>query len=81
MFSVLVLFFGRLLQENLLIEVRYNFYHICIIFLDISGLQVSIEVVNNDLRPTIPKKTPENFAKLIRKSWVIFNIYSSSRKF
>jgi mitogen-activated protein kinase kinase kinase 9 len=36
---------------------------------NISGLQVSIEVVNNDLRPTIPKKTPENFAKLVRKCW------------
>lgn len=36
---------------------------------DLSGLQVSIEVLNNDLRPPIPKKTPENFAKLMRRCW------------
>ncbi len=32
---------------------------------------MSIQVVNNNLRPEIPKKTPENFQRLIRKCWVI----------
>lgn len=39
------------------------------IYLDLSGLQVSIEVLNNDLRPPIPKKTPENYSKLMRRCW------------
>ena len=39
------------------------------LFIDLSGLQVSIEVLNNDLRPQIPKKTPENYARLIKKCW------------
>ena len=30
---------------------------------------MSLEVVNNDLRPTIPKNTPEMFAKLMKKCW------------
>lgn len=30
---------------------------------------MSLEVLNNDLRPPIPKKTPECFAKLMRKCW------------
>jgi len=38
--------------------------------IEISGLQVSIEVVNNDLRPSIPKKTPDGWAKLMKKCWV-----------
>ncbi len=38
-------------------------------FKHLSGLQVSLEVLNNDLRPPIPKKTPEPFAKLMRKCW------------
>ena len=42
---------------------------------NISGQQVSVEVLNNDLRPTIPKKTPENFAKLMRKCWVFFPLF------
>lgn len=37
--------------------------------LDLTGLQVSIEVLNNDMRPTIPKKTPDAFAKLMKKCW------------
>ena len=36
---------------------------------DLSGLQVSIEVLNNDLRPPIPKKTPESYVKLMRRCW------------
>jgi hypothetical protein len=36
---------------------------------DLTGLEVSIEVVNNDLRPNIPKKTPETFARLMKKCW------------
>lgn len=30
---------------------------------------MSIEVLNNDYRPSIPKKTPEPFAKLTRRCW------------
>lgn len=30
---------------------------------------MSIEVLNNDLRPNIPKKTPEAFARLMKKCW------------
>ena len=37
--------------------------------LDLSGLQVSIEVLNNDLRPPIPKKMPECYVKLMKKCW------------
>lgn len=39
------------------------------VILDKSGLQVSIEVVNNDLRPPIPKKTPDGWIKLMKKCW------------
>jgi len=28
-----------------------------------------MEVLNKDLRPQIPKKTPESFAKLMRRCW------------
>jgi len=28
-----------------------------------------MEVLNNDLRPPVPKKTPDSFAKLMRKCW------------
>lgn len=38
-------------------------------YIDLSGLQVSMEVLNNDLRPPVPKKTPEVFAKLMRRCW------------
>lgn len=30
---------------------------------------MSIEVLNNDLRPPIPKKTPESYVKLMRRCW------------
>lgn len=30
---------------------------------------MSIEVVNNDLRPPIPKKTPDSWIKLMKKCW------------
>jgi len=36
---------------------------------NINGVQVSIEVVQNDLRPNIPKKTPEMFVRLMRRCW------------
>lgn len=36
---------------------------------DISGAQVSLEVVNNNLRPKIPKNTPEHFARLMIRCW------------
>lgn len=38
--------------------------------LDIIGSKVSIEVVENNLRPDIPAKTPDAYAKLMRKCWV-----------
>jgi len=70
----LVLCFGKLLLENLHIEVIIDIVNeIKTILLDINGVQVSIEVVQNDLRPNIPKKTPEMFQRLMRKCWVIFN--------
>ena len=28
-----------------------------------------MEVLNKDMRPPIPKKTPEGFSKLMRKCW------------
>ena len=28
-----------------------------------------MEVLNNGLRPSIPKKTPENWVKLMRRCW------------
>jgi mitogen-activated protein kinase kinase kinase 9 len=37
--------------------------------IDLTGLQVSIEVLNNDMRPVIPKKTPECWIKLMKKCW------------
>ena len=52
MFLVMVLFYGRLHQDNLLSNVRFK------LIIDLTGLQVSIEVLNNDMRPPIPKKTP-----------------------
>ena len=30
---------------------------------------MSLDVVNNDLRPHIPKNTPESFAKLMKRCW------------
>lgn len=38
-------------------------------FKNLSGLQVSMEVLNNDLRPKIPKNTPESYVKLMKKCW------------
>lgn len=53
---------GKLLPESRHTEViRY--------LSDINGVQVSLDVVNNDLRPKIPDGTPEPFAKLMRKCW------------
>ena len=54
-----------MLLENLLIEVIEIYIH----NLDITGLQVSLDVLNNDFRPTIPKKTPEVFARLTKRCW------------
>ncbi|EGR33833.1 protein kinase, putative, partial [Ichthyophthirius multifiliis] len=34
-----------------------------------SGQTVSIEVIQNDLRPSIPKKTPETLANLMKRCW------------
>ena len=56
-------YFGKLLPENHLLKV---FFHLN---LDLSGLQVSMEVLNNDLRPKIPKNTPECFVRLMKKCW------------
>lgn len=42
--------------------------YICI-YIDIPGAQVAQDVLNKDLRPTIPKKTPEQFAVLMKKCW------------
>ena len=36
---------------------------------NVGGAQVSLDVVNNDLRPQIPKSTPEPFVKLMKKCW------------
>lgn len=36
---------------------------------NITGTKVSEGVLYNDLRPNIPKKTPEPFAKLMKKCW------------
>ena len=36
---------------------------------NIMGTKVSVEVVKNDLRPKIPKKTPEAMARLMKKFW------------
>ena len=38
-------------------------------YIDIPGPQVAQDVLNKDLRPIIPKKTPEQFAELIRACW------------
>lgn len=37
---------------------------------NIMGTKVSIDVIKLDLRPEIPKNTPEQFAKLIKRCWV-----------
>lgn len=39
---------------------------------NVGGAQVSLDVVNNDLRPQIPKNTPEPFAKLMKRCWERF---------
>lgn len=36
---------------------------------NITGAQVSLDVVNNNLRPTIPKSTPESFARIMKVCW------------
>ena len=64
MCSAMESFFGKLPRGSLLLSVS-SF----LISLDLQGLQVSIEVLNNDLRPPIPKKTPESFAKLMKRCW------------
>jgi hypothetical protein len=48
----MVLFYGKSPQGNLPSKVIFA------IILDLSGLQVSMEVLNNDMRPKIPKNTP-----------------------
>jgi hypothetical protein len=32
-------------------------------------VQVAQDVLHKDLRPPVPKKTPESFATLMRKCW------------
>jgi mitogen-activated protein kinase kinase kinase 9 len=39
-------------------------------FKNMSGPQVALEVANNNLRPNIPKATPDKFAKLMKRCWV-----------
>lgn len=34
------------------------------------GTKVSLDVIKYDLRPTVPVKTPEAFARLMKKCWV-----------
>lgn len=36
---------------------------------NITGTKVSEAVLNYELRPQIPKKTPEPFSKLMKKCW------------
>jgi hypothetical protein len=36
---------------------------------NITGAKVSEAVLNQELRPQIPKKTPEPFARLMKKCW------------
>lgn len=38
-------------------------------FRELNGLQVSQEVVRNDLRPPVPKRCPDPFLKLMQKCW------------
>ena len=38
-------------------------------YADIPGPQVAQDVLTKDLRPTVPKKTPEAFAELMRRCW------------
>ncbi|OMJ95254.1 hypothetical protein SteCoe_1469 [Stentor coeruleus] len=38
-------------------------------FRDLTGIQVSQEVVKNDLRPPVPKRCPDPFIKLMQKCW------------
>lgn len=38
---------------------------------NIMGTKVSIDVIKYDLRPEIPKTTPEPFAKLTKRCWVL----------
>lgn len=52
MYFHLELFYGKLLQDKHHIEVNN------ILIIDIPGVQVAQDVLNKDLRPIIPKKTP-----------------------
>ena len=81
MFILSELFFGKLQQGNLLLEVNYYlkiiFLYLKIIYLyiillilllfkiDISGSNLAKEVIANNLRPTIPDRVPKNLTKLI----------------
>ena len=38
-------------------------------FRELNGLQVSQEVVRNDLRPPLPKRCPDPFLKLMQRCW------------
>ena len=38
-------------------------------FKNINGFQVSIKVLNDDLRPVLPKRTPEKWARLCKRCW------------
>lgn len=35
----------------------------------ITPLKVSVEVVKNDLRPKVPKKTPDPLSRLMKRCW------------
>ena len=39
-------------------------------FRELNGLQVSQEVVRNDLRPPVPKRCPDPFLKLMQRCWI-----------
>ena len=63
MFFPSVLFYGKLLHDKPPTEVTHQFSA------DIPGVQVAHDVLHKELRPTIPKKTPEPFASLMKRCW------------
>lgn len=63
MYSATRSFCGKLQADSRLIKV------LAAPIVDINGQQVSQEVYNEDLRPILPKKTPEAFARLTTRCW------------
>ena len=62
--------FGIILWEIASREPPYkSFCQYYKLLLDKHGTSVSVEVAKNKLRPTVPIKTPECFAKLITRCW------------